>query len=194
LHIGQVIPKAGPDFRGPGQGGTRETPPEANVYRAMLITVKLRPMTATDAAAVVALNATAEGLVEPLGADRLDWLRLIAAHAVVVELDGRPAGFVLTFTPGSAYDGLAYESFTRTYADRFLFIERIVIAADHRRQGIASRIYQAVERSAQPFDRTVAAVPIGTPAFSFHTSRGYHEVGKQHLPNGTTTALFSKEL
>jgi predicted GNAT superfamily acetyltransferase len=57
-------------------------------------------MTAADLAAVLALNATAEGLVEPLGPDRLDWLRLIAAHAAVVDLDGRPAGFVLTFTPG----------------------------------------------------------------------------------------------
>jgi predicted GNAT superfamily acetyltransferase len=151
-------------------------------------------MTAADAAAVVALNATADGLVEPLTADRLDWLRLIAAHAVVVDLDGRPAGFVLTFTPGSAYDGLAFESFTRTYADRFLFIERIVIGADHRRQGRATSVYRAIERSAQPFDRTVAAVPLGSPAYSFHTARGYQEVGKQHLPNGTTTALVSKEL
>ena len=151
-------------------------------------------MTAADAAAVVALNATADGLVEPLNADRLDWLRLIAAHAVVVDVDGHPAGFVLTFTPGSAYDGLAFESFTRTYADRFLFIERIVIDADHRRQGLATKVYRAVERSAQPFDRTVAAVPLESPAYSFHVARGYHEVGKQHLPDGTTTALVSKEL
>ncbi|WP_427887689.1 GNAT family N-acetyltransferase [Kribbella sp. GL6] len=151
-------------------------------------------MTAADAAAVVALNATAEGLVEPLNADRLDWLRLIAAHAAVVDLDGRPAGFVLTFTPGSAYDGLAFAAFTRTYADRFLYIERIVIAPGDRRQGLASQVYRAVERSAHPFDRTVAAVPTNTPAFTFHTTRGYHEVGHQPLPNGPITALLSKEL
>ncbi|HWD82452.1 MAG TPA: GNAT family N-acetyltransferase [Kribbella sp.] len=151
-------------------------------------------MTAADAAAVVALNATADGLVEPLGADRLDWLRLIAAHAAVVDLDGTPAGFVLTFTPGSAYDGLAFESFTRTYADRFLLIERIVIGPEHRRQGIATKVYRAIERSAQPFDRVVAAVPAGTPAFAFHTGRGYEEVGKQRLPDGTVSTLMSKEL
>ena len=194
MHTRQVIPKGGPRFRGTGQGGARETPPEANVYHAILITVKLRPMTAADVAAVLALNATAEGLVEPLGADRLDWLRLIAAHAVVVDLDGPPAGFVLTFTPGSAYDGLAFEAFTQTYADRFLYIERIVIAAEHRRQGIASTVYRAIERSARPFDRTVAAAPTGTPAYAFHTARGYQEVGKQRLPDGTTTALLSKDL
>ncbi|GAA1148001.1 hypothetical protein GCM10009630_53170 [Kribbella jejuensis] len=151
-------------------------------------------MTAADAAAVVALNATAEGLVGPLGADRLDWLRLIAAHAVVVDLDGRPAGFVLTFTPGSAYDSLAFESFTRTYADRFLLVDRIVIATEHRRQGIGTKVYRAIERSAKPFDRVVAAVPTDTPAHAFHTARGYQKVAEQRLPDGTLTTLVSKDL
>ncbi|WP_350280310.1 GNAT family N-acetyltransferase [Kribbella sp. HUAS MG21] len=151
-------------------------------------------MTAADSAAVLALNATAEGLVDPLGPDRLDWLRLIAAHAAVVELDGEPAGFVLTFTPGSAYDGLAFEAFTRTYADRFLLVERIVVAAEHRRTGIATQVYRAIERAAKPFDRAVAAVPVDTPALTFHTGRGYAEVGKQVLPDGSTALLLSKEL
>ncbi|MGW7685007.1 GNAT family N-acetyltransferase [Kribbella sp. NPDC054772] len=156
--------------------------------------MQLRPMTSADIAPVLALNATAEGQVESLGADRLDWLRLIAAHAAVVDLDGTPAGFVLTFTPGSAYDGLAFESFSQTYADRFLLVERIVIAAEYRRQGIASKVYRAIERAAQPFDRTVAAVPAAGAALSFHTARGYEEVGRQRLPNGTNTTLVSKEL
>jgi hypothetical protein len=151
-------------------------------------------MTAADLGAVLALNGTAEGLVEPLSADRLDWLRLIAAHAVVVDLDDVPAGFVLTFTPGSAYDGLAFEAFTRTYADRFLLIERIVVATEHRRTGIASQVYRAIERAAKPFDRAVAAVPTNTPALTFHNTRGYVQVGNQPLPDGTATALLSKEL
>jgi predicted GNAT superfamily acetyltransferase len=159
--------------------------------------VKLRPLTTADYAAVLALNATAEGLVEPLGADRLDWLRLIAAHAAVVDLDGRPAGFVLTFTPGSAYDSLEFEWFAQTYADRFLFIERIVIAAENRRQGIASQVYRAIERAAKPFDRAVARVRSDPPdeaGLGFHTARGYVEVGKQRLPTGTTASLLSKDL
>ncbi|TDW89303.1 hypothetical protein EV137_3095 [Kribbella pratensis] len=151
-------------------------------------------MTAADLGAVLALNGTAEGLVEPLNPDRLDWLRLIAAHAVVVDLDGVPAGFVLTFTPGSAYDGLAFEAFTRTYADRFLLVERIVIATEHRRTGIATQVYRAIERAAKPFDRAVASVPTDTPALTFHKTRGYEEVAKQHHPNGSITTLVSKEL
>ncbi|HZX02025.1 GNAT family N-acetyltransferase [Kribbella sp.] len=154
-------------------------------------------MTTADFVAVLALNAAAEGLVQPLGPDRLDWLRLIAAHAVVVDVDGHPAGFVLTFTPGSAYDGPEFGWFTQTYADRFLYIERIVVAPEHRRQGIASTVYRAVERSAQPFDRAVARVrsdALDSAGLSFHTARGYHEVAGQRLANGTSTALLAKEL
>lgn len=154
-------------------------------------------MTSADDAAVLALNATAEGLVEPLGPDRLDWLRLIAAHAVVVDLDGRPAGFVLTFTPGSAYDGLEFGWFAHTYSDRFLFIERIVVAPEHRRQGIGTMVYRAIERAAKPFDRAVTRVlsdPPATAGLTFHTSRGYVEVAKQRLANGTTTSLLTKDL
>lgn len=159
--------------------------------------MKLRPMTPADYAAVLALNATAEGLVEPLGANRLDWLRLIAAHAAVVDLDGRPVGYVLTFTPGSAYDSLEFEWFTQTYADRFLLIEQIVVAADHRREGIATQVYRAIERAARPFERAVARVRSDPPdeaGLAFHAARGYVEVGKQRLPSGPTASLLAKDL
>jgi predicted GNAT superfamily acetyltransferase len=157
--------------------------------------VKLRPLVPADYASVLALNTTATGLVDPLGLDRLDWLRLIAAHAVVVEDDGRPIGFVLTFTPGSAYDGLEYGWFSATYGDRFLFVDRIVVDADRRREGVASTVYRAIERSAHPFARVVTRVRSDDPAgLTFHTARGYVEVGKQRRADGATMSLLSKEL
>ncbi|WP_344162750.1 GNAT family N-acetyltransferase [Kribbella yunnanensis] len=159
--------------------------------------MKLRPLVPADYASVLALNATADGLVDPLGLDRLDWLRLIAAHAVVVEDDGRPIGFVLTFTPGSAYDGLEYGWFTTNYADQFLFVDRIVIDADRRRQGVASTVYRAIERAAQPFARVVTRVRsdlADTSGLAFHTARGYTQVGTRPNPSGGTMALLVKEL
>ena len=154
-------------------------------------------MTSADDAAVLALNAAAEGLVEPLGPDRLDWLRLIAAHAAVIDLDGEIAGFVLTFAPGSAHDGLEFQWFTETYADRFQHLDRIVVAEPHRRKGIATAVYRAVERSAKPFDRLVCGIrsdPPDVAGLAFHAGRDFVEVGKLRRPDGTTTALCSKEL
>jgi len=157
--------------------------------------VKLRPLVPADYASVLALNTTAAGLVDPLGLDRLDWLRLIAAHAVVVEDDGRPIGFVLTFTPGSAYDGLEFGWFASTYGDRFLFVDRIVVDAERRREGVASTVYRAIERAAKPFTRVVTRVRSDDPVgLGFHTSRGYSEVATHPSPNGGTTTLLAKDL
>ncbi len=159
--------------------------------------MKLRPMTSADDAVVLALNAAAEGPVEPLGPTRLDWLRLIAAHAVVVEDEDQVAGFVFTFTPGSAYDGLEFQWFTETYGDRFLFIDRIVVAEPHRRSGVASLVYRAIERAAKPFDRVVTRVrsdPPDTAGLAFHFTHGFVETAKQRRPDGTTITLLTKDL
>ena len=154
-------------------------------------------MTSADDSVVLALNATAEGLVDPLGPDRLDWLKLIAAHAAVVELDDRVVAFVLTFAPGSAHDSLEFHWFAETYADRFLHLDRIVVAEEHRRKGIATAVYRAVERSARQFDRLVCGIRSDPPdiaGLAFHAGRDFVEVGKLRRPDGTTTALCSKEL
>ena len=159
--------------------------------------MKLRPMTNADDLAVLALNTASVDQLSPLGPDRLDWLRLIAAHAAVVEIEDEVAAFVLTFAPGSAHDSLDFQWFNATYANRFLHLDRIVVAEKHRRQGIATGVYRAVERSARPFDRLVSRVQSDPPdlaSLAFHAARGFVEVGKLRRPNGTTSAMLSKEL
>ena len=159
--------------------------------------MKLRPLTSADEPAVLALNAAAVEQTDPLGPDRLDWLRLIAAHAAVVEIEGDVAAFVLTFAPGSAHDSLDFQWFVSTYADRFLHLDRIVVAEKYRRQGVATSVYRAVERAAKPFDRLVCRVQSDPPddaSLAFHAGRGFVEVGKLRRPDGTTSAMLSKEL
>lgn len=154
-------------------------------------------MTSADEPAVLALNTAAVEQTDPLGPDRLDWLRLIAAHAAVVEIEGEVAAFVLTFAPGSAHDSLDFQWFNATYANRFLHLDRIVVAEAHRRTGIATSVYRAVERAAKPFDRLVARVqsdPPDHPSLAFHAARSFVEVGKLRRPNGTTSAMLSKDL
>jgi predicted GNAT superfamily acetyltransferase len=154
-------------------------------------------MTNADETAVLTLNTASVDQLSPLGPDRLDWLRLIAAHAAVVEVDGTIAAFVLTFAPGAAHDTLDFQWFADTYGDRFLLLDRIAVAEPYRRQGIATMIYKAVERSAKPFDRLVCRVrsdPPDTASLAFHAGRGFVEVGKLRGADGTTGAMLSKEL
>ncbi len=115
----------------------------------------------------------------------------------MVEIEGEIAAFVLTFAPGSAHDSLDFQWFVSTYADRFLHLDRIVVAQAYRRQGVATSVYRAVERAAKPFDRLVCRVQSDPPddaSLAFHAARGFVEVGKLRRPNGTTSAMLSKEL
>lgn len=160
--------------------------------------MKLRPMTTADEPAVLAINtASAANLPNSLTPDRLDWLRLIAAHAAVVEIDGQVAAFALTFTPGASHDRLDYQWFTETYGAKFLYVDRIVTAEPFRRTGAASLLYRAIEKAAKPFERLVCEVnsnPPATEGLAFHAERGFTEVGKLSHADGRTTALLAKEL
>ena len=69
--------------------------------------------------------------------------------------------------------------------------------SEHRRKGIATAVYRAVERSAKPFDRLVCGIrsdPPDVAGLAFHAGRDFVEVGKLRRPDGTTTALCAKEL
>jgi predicted GNAT superfamily acetyltransferase len=159
--------------------------------------VRLRPMTNADEPAVLALNAASADQLGKLGPDRLDWLRLIAAHAAVIEIDGTVVAFALTFAPGASYDRLDFQWFSDTYGDRFLYVDRIAVSEAHRRRGVGSLLYRAIERAAKPFDRLVCEVnadPPAVAALGFHAERGFVEVGKLAQADGRTTALLSKEL
>jgi len=154
-------------------------------------------MTDADEPVVHALNAASVDALSPLGLDRLQWLRSIAAHAAVVEVDGAVAAFVLTFAPGSAYDSANFGWFARTYGDRFLYLDRIAVADQYRRRGIGGLVYRAVERAAIPFERLACEVyadPPNQASLDFHAARGYVEVGRLQQSSGKTCVMLSKEL
>jgi predicted GNAT superfamily acetyltransferase len=142
--------------------------------------VRLRPLTDHDEAAVLALNETNVVKLAPLDGDRLRQLREWAHRADAVEVDGAFAGFVITFTAGTAYDSENYRWFTERYGTDFYYLDRIVLDAKVRRGGIGSAVYDALERIAEPHGRMVLEVNLLPPnpaSLSFHNGRGYKEVG-----------------
>ena len=66
---------------------------------------RLRPLLPADHADVLALNERNVELTAPLDAPRLAELVTWADRALVLDVDGAFAGFVLTYVDGSAYDG-----------------------------------------------------------------------------------------
>jgi uncharacterized protein len=156
----------------------------------------LRPITEADVPAVLALNHRFVDLLSPLDAERLLWLVGLADHADVVELDDRVVGFVLTMAPGSEYDSDNYRWHALRFDDAFYYLDRIVIAEEMRRRGLAGFVYDEMEDVARRFGRMTLEVNVDPPnhgSLAFHERRGYVEVGRLGEP-GHVVGLMAKEL
>jgi len=161
--------------------------------------VHLRPATAADQAAVLALNAASVEALSPLDGTHLEALAARAARYDVVEVDGEVAAFVLVFAPGADYNSDNYRWFDERYTD-FCYLDRIVVGERWRRRGIGRLVYDAIEAFSTPHGRLtceVNAEPPNHASLAFHAARGYVEVGRlTHADprGGKTTAMLSKEL
>lgn len=156
----------------------------------------LRPMTDSDVPAVLQLNADHVELLSPLDAARLEQLRGWASRADVIVCDGRTAGFVLVFSPGTAYDSDNYRWFGTRFGDHFDYLDRIVIDDGFRRRGLASAVYDAVESAARTRGRLTLEVnvdPPNDPSLAFHHGRGYAEVEQLGEP-GHRVSLMVRDL
>lgn len=158
------------------------------------MTARLRPLVADDHAEVLALNERNVELTAPLDEPRLAALVGWAHRALVLDVDGRFAGFVLTYTSGSAYDGENFGWFSERYDD-LAYLDRVIVHEDFRRQGLASLLYDDVEAGC---GRPLMALevnldPPNEPSLAFHRARGYTEVG-QRVFDGHVVSMMVKRL
>ncbi len=150
----------------------------------------IRDMTHSDFDTIVHLNQTALEGVGPLDNESLSALVEMADQALVVDHgDGDIAGFVITVPPGAEYDSSRYRWFEDKLVDDYVYLDRIVVAEDHRREGVASTLYDEIE----------ADVPIALEVYdtndvslAFHQSRGFEEVGSLDH-NGKTNLMLVRE-
>jgi uncharacterized protein len=131
-----------------------------------------------------------------LSAERLRQLLAWSAYAGLVELDRQNAAFVLTFAAGSPYDSDYFRWFAERYQS-FLYLDRIVVRAEYRRQGIGRFVYDAMEQLAVPLGRLACEVnlqPRNDASIAFHQVRGYAEVGQRSDGTGRVSSMLVKEL
>jgi predicted GNAT superfamily acetyltransferase len=151
----------------------------------------LRDATPADFAAILALNEAFVSVLSPLDAARLAQLHAQAALHRVIEQNGRIEAFLLVFREGVDYDSPNYRWFAQRYA-RFLYVDRIVVAADTQARGAGAQLYRDAYALASHDD-----VPLITCEFDieppnpaserFHARLGFREVGRQQLDGGRKT-------
>lgn len=158
--------------------------------------ITLRAIRPEDHQAVLALNLEEEVRLAPMDLERLQYLRSRADRFDVVEVDGTPAGFVVTMTPDSDYDSPNHRWFRERYRQGFYYLDRIALSPTVRRRGVAGRVYDELEGVAAAYGRMALEVNLLPPnpgSAAFHARRGYAEVGRlgdeDHL-----VVMLTKEL
>ena len=136
----------------------------------------IRPIQQHDLDTIVDLNQDALEGVGHLDYESAALLVKQSDQALVLDVDGDIAGFVITLPTGATYDSSRYDWF-EDRLDDYVYLDRVVVAATHRRRGVASRLYDAVES-----DLPVALEVYETngPSLEFHRRRGYRKVGELH--------------
>lgn len=109
----------------------------------------------------------------------------------VAEFNGQKAGFLIAFDPEADYGSLNFLWFKKRYPN-FVYIDRIVIATEARRRGIANSLYRDLEHFAAERQIPLMACeynlrPKNEVSRQFHQRYGFNEVGTQETENGKKT-------
>lgn len=158
--------------------------------------MKIRDATQADFAAIVALNAESVRFTSPMDHARLQALHAQAAYHRVVESDGAVVAFLLALREGAAYDSPNYRWFARRYP-RFLYVDRIVVAAARQGLGLGARLYEdliafATVSGVTPLTCEFDSDPPNPASAAFHARFGFREVGRQRLVNGKEVSLQAR--
>lgn len=158
----------------------------------------IRDVREHDLDAVLALNNAAEGGISPMDGDELRRFFHMADYFRVAEVDGHLAGFLIALRERADHPGHNFLWFKQRY-ERFVYIDRIVVANAYRRHGLGRVFYSDVQSFAEPRVPMLACAVFLEPrddvAVLFHGTYGFHEVGQQVMPdNGRHVGLLGKTL
>src|SRR5699024_2290882 len=119
--------------------------------------------------------------------------------ARVVECDSQVAGFLLGFVAGANYDSLNYQWFCARY-EAFFYIDRIVVGAAWRGQGLGAAFYADVDAWAAARDLSLVTCEVNTrprnaESLAFHGALGFSEVGVQDTEGGSkSVSLLARDI
>ena len=158
----------------------------------------IRAVSIHDLSALRYLNEAAVPNVNALALADLDWFRTHAPYFRVIDGPAGPVAFLIALIAGLPYDSPNYRWFSR-HRDRFAYIDRIVVAASARGQGLGQALYGDLEEFARPFATILACEvnlrPANPDSLRFHERFGFVEAGRQETEGGAKeVVLLEKRL
>lgn len=158
----------------------------------------LRPATAADHAAVLALNNTEVPRVNALAADEFAKIAALSIHFTVAEDPQGLLGFVMCIPSGTDYWSGNYRWFGERYA-RFLYLDRVVVAARRRRGGVGRALYDELHARASErwpcIALEVQLLPPNPVSDAFHAAMQYEPVGvRRYDGDGKAVTMYLRAL
>ncbi|MGD9044349.1 MAG: GNAT family N-acetyltransferase [Desulfobacterales bacterium] len=129
--------------------------------------------------------------VGSISMSEMEHLHRQAVYFRIAEFESQTAGFLIAFDPRADYKSLNFQWFKKRYS-AFVYIDRIVVAPDARRKGIAFSLYQDLEHFAAQRNMPIMTCeynlrPQNEISRQFHQRYGFKEVGTQITENGKKT-------
>jgi predicted GNAT superfamily acetyltransferase len=153
------------------------------------------PIRPEDEPAVLALNNQHAEELSWLDPERLSELVGAAFYA---RRNGALEDFILAFDQDAAYDSPNFQWFRARYP-RFVYVDRIAVAASARGRGHARLLYEDLFARAAAAGHSlvtceVNAEPPNPASDAFHAALGFVAVGSAALEGGKTVCYFARGL
>jgi predicted GNAT superfamily acetyltransferase len=145
--------------------------------------------------AVLDLNNAHAVELSWLDPGRLDAFLRTAFYAEAVgELDA----FLIAFDEGAPYDSPNFLWFRERY-ERFVYVDRVVVAAAARGRGLARRLYDDLFARTAASGRDLVACEVNVeppnPASdAFHAAQGFVELGRGAVGGGKTVRYLTRRV
>jgi predicted GNAT superfamily acetyltransferase len=157
----------------------------------MFGSLKIRNVRIDDLDDLLELNQSNLPHVGSISISDMAHLHRQAVYFRVAESEGQTAGFLIGFDPQADYNSLNFLWFKKRYKN-FAYIDRIVVAPDSRRKGVAFSLYRDLEHFAARRNMPIMACeynlrPKNEISRQFHQKYGFKEVGTQKTENGKKT-------
>jgi uncharacterized protein len=141
--------------------------------------------------ALLALNNAHAGQLSWLAPERLEHL---VGQAFLARRIGDLDAFMLAFDQDADYDSPNFLWFCARYP-RFVYVDRIVVAASARGRGSARRLYHdlfehALRAGHEHIVCEVNSSPANPESDAFHAALGFVEVGTASIHNGSKTVRY----
>jgi predicted GNAT superfamily acetyltransferase len=160
--------------------------------------MKIRSANAADAVQIADLNDVFVSVTSPMDAQRFLELFELCSYCLVVDDGEQLLGFVIAMRNAAPYDNGNYQWFEARVRN-MVYVDRIVLAADTRGQGLGHQLYEELSTMALADGCSVMTAemdiePPNTHSLHFHSKRGFVEHGQRVLEGGKRVSMQCRDL